>query len=86
MSGIAGQAAVAIDNARLYQAAQREISQRRIAEQALQELNEQLEVRVATEIGVRRRGTKLPCSRPRRWKPSGNSPAASPTTSTTCCR
>jgi CheY-like chemotaxis protein len=54
MNGLAGQAAVAIDNARLYQAAQREINQRRAAEQALHELNEQLEVRVATEIGVRR--------------------------------
>jgi signal transduction histidine kinase/DNA-binding response OmpR family regulator len=55
MSGIAGQAAVAIDNARLYQAAQREINQRTAAEQALQELNEQLEERVVTEIGVRRK-------------------------------
>ncbi len=54
MSGIAGQAAVAIDNARLYQDAQREISQRALAERALQELNDQLEARVVTEIGVRR--------------------------------
>jgi len=54
MNGIAGQAAVAIDNARLYQAAQREIDQRTAAERALQELNEQLEERVVSEIGVRR--------------------------------
>jgi len=53
MNGIAGQAAVAIDNARLYEAAQREIVQRTAAEAALQELNEQLEERVATEIHVR---------------------------------
>ncbi len=54
MEGIAGQAAVAIDNARLYQAAQREIEQRRAAETALQQLNEQLESRVVEEIEVRR--------------------------------
>ncbi len=54
MNGIAGQAAVAIDNARLYQAAQREINQRTAAERALQELNDELEERVTTEIGVRR--------------------------------
>ena len=54
MNGIAGQAAVAIDNARLYQAAQREIGQRAAAEQALQELNQQLEARVAAEIDDRR--------------------------------
>jgi signal transduction histidine kinase/DNA-binding response OmpR family regulator len=54
MSGIASQAAIAIDNARLYQAAQREISQRTAAESALQQLNEQLETRVASEIEVRR--------------------------------
>lgn len=53
MVGIAGQAAVAIDNARLYQAAQTEIRQRAQAELALQQLNDQLETRVAEEIGVR---------------------------------
>jgi GAF domain-containing protein len=53
MAGIAGQAAVAIDNARLYQAAQREIEQRTAAEAALQQLNEQLETRVVEEIEVR---------------------------------
>lgn len=54
MRGIAGQAAIAIDNARLYQAAQREIAQRKSAEAALQELNEDLETRVAAEIEERR--------------------------------
>ncbi|MEJ0100066.1 MAG: response regulator [Pseudomonadota bacterium] len=54
MIGIAAQASIAIDNARLYQAAQREITQRTAAEAALQSLNEQLETRVAQEIEVRR--------------------------------
>jgi len=54
MVGIAAQAAIAIDNARLYLAAQREIGQRTRAEAALQQLNEQLESRVAQEIEVRR--------------------------------
>jgi len=55
MAGIAAQAAVAIDNARLYQAAQREIEQRTAAEAALQQLNEQLETRVVEEIEIRRK-------------------------------
>ncbi len=54
MIGIAAQASIAIDNARLYQAAQREIAQRTTAEAALQSLNEQLETRVGREIEVRR--------------------------------
>ncbi len=54
MNGIAAQASIAIDNARLYLAAQREISQRTAAEAQLQQLNEQLESRVAREIDVRR--------------------------------
>ncbi|WP_052629458.1 response regulator [Pseudoxanthomonas suwonensis] len=54
VEGIAAQAAVAIDNARLYQDAQREIERRRAVEEALQLLNEHLESRVAEEIGVRR--------------------------------
>jgi signal transduction histidine kinase len=41
--GIAAQAAVAIDNARLYQAAQREVAARRGAEDELRRLNERLE-------------------------------------------
>ena len=44
--GIASQAAVAIDNARLYEESQRELSARRKAEQQLQALNERLEQRI----------------------------------------
>ena len=44
--GIASQAAVAIDNARLYEESQRELSARRKAEQQLQALNESLEQRI----------------------------------------
>ena len=51
--GIAGQAAIAIDNARLYESAQREIGERRIAEQALTALNQSLETRVAAAIEER---------------------------------
>jgi PAS domain S-box-containing protein len=46
VEGIAGQAAIAIDNARLFQAAQREIEERRRAEEALQDLNATLERQV----------------------------------------
>ncbi|MFC3077475.1 GAF domain-containing protein [Phenylobacterium terrae] len=46
VQGLAGQAAVAIDNARLYQAAQSEIARRRSTEEALRELNETLELKV----------------------------------------
>jgi PAS domain S-box-containing protein len=51
--GIAGQAAVAIDNARLFEAAQRELGERRRAEAALRELNQSLEQRVAAAIAER---------------------------------
>lgn len=51
--GIAGQAASAIDNARLYQAAQREVSERRRAEEALQALNATLEQRVTEAVAER---------------------------------
>lgn len=47
MTGLAAEAAVAIDNARLAQAAQREIAERRRAEDALPELNATLEQQVA---------------------------------------
>lgn len=47
MTGLAAEAAVAIDNARLTQAAQREIAERRRAEDALRELNATLEQQVA---------------------------------------
>lgn len=53
VSGIAGQAAVALDNARLYQTAQREVEQRRKAEDELSALNAQLEQRVAEAIDQR---------------------------------
>ncbi|HEX8064607.1 MAG TPA: ATP-binding protein, partial [Allosphingosinicella sp.] len=47
MTGLAAEAAVAIDNARLAKAAQREIAERRRAEDALRELNATLEQQVA---------------------------------------
>jgi signal transduction histidine kinase/CheY-like chemotaxis protein len=53
ISGVAAQAAVAIDNARLYEAAQNEVAERMRAEAALRELNETLEQRVAEEISAR---------------------------------
>jgi signal transduction histidine kinase len=54
MLGVAAQAAIAIDNAQLYEASQRELDARRIAEQQLQNLNETLEQRVAQEVNQRR--------------------------------
>ncbi len=53
MVGIAAQAAVAIDNARLYQTAQRELEERRRAEARLSELNETLGQRVAEALAER---------------------------------
>jgi PAS domain S-box-containing protein len=53
MTGLAGQASVAIDNARLFQASQREIAQRKSAEEMLQQLNATLEDRVAEEMAQR---------------------------------
>ena len=50
ITGIAAQAAVGIDNARLYEAAQKELADRVQAEAALRELNETLEQRVREEI------------------------------------
>ncbi len=55
VAGIAGQAAVAMDNARLFEAAEREVAERRRAEAALQALNETLESRVAEEVRERSR-------------------------------
>lgn len=55
VAGIAAQAAIAIDNARLYQAAQSEIVERTKAEGALRELNETLEQRVAEAVADRDR-------------------------------
>ncbi|MCJ8518645.1 PAS domain S-box-containing protein [Pseudorhizobium tarimense] len=51
--GAAGQVAIALDNARLFQAAQKELADRRRAEEALQELNARLEQKVAEEIAER---------------------------------
>lgn len=53
MIGIAGQAAVAVDNARLFKRAHAEIEQRRAAEAELGKLNARLEERVAEEVGQR---------------------------------
>ncbi|MBS0297084.1 MAG: response regulator [Proteobacteria bacterium] len=51
--GLASQAAVAMDNAALFQAAEHELERRRIAEAELQALNSGLEERVATEVAER---------------------------------
>src|ERR1700761_1786567 len=51
--GIAGQAATAIDNGRLFQAAEREVNDRRRAEAELQKLNSTLEQRVIEEVYAR---------------------------------
>ena len=59
LSGLAAQAAVAIDNARLFQAAQREIAQRTEAERAMQDLNSTLEQRVSAEIAKRAEAEEL---------------------------
>ncbi len=48
--GVAGHAATAIDNARLFQAAERELTERRRAEAALQTLNSTLEQRVIEAV------------------------------------
>jgi signal transduction histidine kinase/DNA-binding response OmpR family regulator len=50
---IAAQAAIAIDNARLFDAAQREISERALVEQALRDLNLSLEERIAAAVAER---------------------------------
>lgn len=55
ITGVAAQAAIAIDNARLYQSVQRELEQRRMAEIALTQLNETLEERVASALAERQR-------------------------------
>jgi PAS domain S-box-containing protein len=53
ITGVAGQAAVGIDNARLYQAAQKELTERMRAEEGLRELNDTLELRVTDEVDRR---------------------------------
>ena len=47
MVGLAAQAAVGIDNSRLYQTSQKEIAARKVAERSLQDLNSTLERRIA---------------------------------------
>ena len=54
LAPLSAQAAVAIDNVRLFQASHREIAQRAAAEEQLRLLNERLEERVAEEMAVRR--------------------------------
>ncbi len=53
VAGIAAQAAIAIDNAQLYEASQREVAARRHAEEELQRINKTLEDRVAEEVKER---------------------------------
>ncbi|MFJ1299131.1 response regulator [Pseudomonadota bacterium AL_CKDN230030165-1A_HGKHYDSX7] len=53
--GIVAQAAIGIDNAMLYQAAQREIAERARAQAALRELNNSLERRIADALSERDR-------------------------------
>jgi signal transduction histidine kinase/DNA-binding response OmpR family regulator len=53
LTGLAAQAAISIDNGRLFQDAQREIEQRRAAEAQLQSLNQDLEARVTNEVAER---------------------------------
>jgi len=55
LAGIAAQASIAIDNARLFQAAQNEIAERSRAQAALHDLNETLEGRVAEVVADRDR-------------------------------
>lgn len=55
ITGVAAQAATAIDNARLYQSAQRELQERTRAEAALRELNDTLEDRIRTAIAEQQR-------------------------------
>jgi signal transduction histidine kinase/CheY-like chemotaxis protein len=53
MIGIASQAAVALDNAHLFEELQKELGERKRAEAALMELNETLEERVVEEVSRR---------------------------------
>ncbi|GGD81088.1 response regulator [Caballeronia grimmiae] len=55
LGGIAAQASIAIDNARLFQAAQDEIAERTRAQAALRDLNETLERRVTEVVADRDR-------------------------------
>ncbi|MCJ7420502.1 GAF domain-containing protein [Sphingomicrobium astaxanthinifaciens] len=57
--GLAGQAAIAIDNARLFADAQREIAERRGAETAVRELNATLEERVEAAVAEREKAEEI---------------------------
>ena len=50
MTAVAAQAAIAIDNARLFKAAQHDLEERRVAEARLRDLNDTLEQRIATAM------------------------------------
>jgi transcriptional regulator with GAF, ATPase, and Fis domain len=85
MTGIAAQAAVGIDNARLFQAAQKELAERMRAEADLRLLNETLEQRVAQRWSAACRPRRR-FARPRRWRLWASSPAAWRMISTIFCR
>ncbi len=53
MVGVSGQAAIAIDNARLFESAQSEIAERAKTEAAIRDINATLEERVAEQIAAR---------------------------------
>jgi len=59
LAGLAAEAAVAIDNARLSQAAQREIAERKRAEEALRDLNASLEEQVASRTAELQRKEEI---------------------------
>jgi signal transduction histidine kinase/DNA-binding response OmpR family regulator len=96
VAGIATQAAIAIDKARLFQAAQSEIERRKRVEAALRESEQSLEARLRpappsfwrqmTGYGMKPSSASASRSsfgKPRRWRPSASSLEGSPTTSTT---
>jgi GAF domain-containing protein len=68
LSGLAAEAAVAIDNVRLSQASQREIAERKRAQEALVELNASLEKQVLERTEQLRRNEEA-LRQSKRWKP-----------------
>jgi len=71
LNGLAGEAAVAIDNFRLFEEAQREIAERRRVEAALRDLNRTWRSRSGGERRISSRMWKRSARR-RRWKQSAN--------------